>query len=196
MLVRSDGADLVDDPRDATTLTFSEDGARAALEEILDVLREPRLTPTPQQLEKSDALTRFAEGRLGMLFATRAVVPELSEAGVEFDVLPLPRLGRARTADTLVLAARPPGRADLALDSTTLAWEGLHHGSGRLRRRRLAVTATGRGIAGHREVEVLLPEVGGMIAATPPRRSATSPRTRVDLAPLPARPPLSIRRAG
>ena len=97
-LVRSDGADLVDDPRDATTLTFSEDGARAALEEILDVLREPRLTPTPQQLEKSDALTRFAEGRLGMLFATRAVVPELSGAGVEFDVLPLPRLGRARTA--------------------------------------------------------------------------------------------------
>lgn len=96
-LVRSEGADLVDDPRDATTLTFSEDGARAALEEILDVLREPRLTPTPQQLERRDALTRFAEGRLGMLFATRAVVPQLRDAGVDYDVMPLPRLGRART---------------------------------------------------------------------------------------------------
>jgi multiple sugar transport system substrate-binding protein len=97
-LVRSAGADLVDDPRDATTLTFSEDGARAALEEILDVLREPRLTPTQRQLERKDALTRFAEGRLGMLFATREVVPQLRDAGVPYDVMPLPRLGRSRTS--------------------------------------------------------------------------------------------------
>lgn len=96
-LVRSGGADIVDDPRDATTLTFAEDGARAALEQILDVLREPKLTPTPEQLERRDALTRFAEGRLGMVFATRAVVPQLRDADVDLDVLPLPRLGRPRT---------------------------------------------------------------------------------------------------
>lgn len=97
-LVRSEGADLVDDPRDATTLTFAEDGARGALERILTPLRELRLTPTPQQLARRDALTRFAEGRLGMLVATRAVIPQLRSAGVDVDVMPLPRLGRPRTA--------------------------------------------------------------------------------------------------
>ena len=121
-LVRSAGADLVDDPRDATTLTFSDDGARAALEEILDVLREPRLTPTPQQLAQQDALTRFVEGRLGMLVATRAVVPRLRDAGAAFDVLPLPRLGRPRTvADISGLCLAATGEhQDAAADF--LAW--------------------------------------------------------------------------
>lgn len=121
-LVRSDGADLVDDPRDATTLTFSEDGARAALEQILDVLREPRLTPTPQQLARRDALTRFAQGRLGMLVATRAVLPQLHEAGVDFDVMPLPRLGRPRTtAEVSGLCLAASGRHQEAA-ADFLAW--------------------------------------------------------------------------
>ncbi|MGO1409540.1 MAG: hypothetical protein ACTHV2_14260 [Brachybacterium sp.] len=76
-------------------------------------------------------------------------------------------LGRARTADTLVLAATPPGRADLTLQASAHGWTGLGAGSGRLRRRRLEVTAEGRGIAGHRAVEVLLPQVRGMIAEAP-----------------------------
>ena len=76
-------------------------------------------------------------------------------------------LGRARTADTLVLAAAPPGRADLTLRAAPQGWTGLGQGSGRLRRRRLEVTAEGRGIAGHRTAQVLLPQVGGMIAEAP-----------------------------
>jgi multiple sugar transport system substrate-binding protein len=97
-LVRSAGADIVDDPRTATTLTLSDDGARSALEEVLDVLREPRYTPSPEQLESIDAIDRFKQGRIGMLFTTRAVVPELREAeDLDFDVFPLPRLGRSRT---------------------------------------------------------------------------------------------------
>ena len=128
-LVRSGGADLVDEPRDATTLTFSDDGARAVLEEILDVLREPRLTPTPQQLERRDALTRFAEGRLGMLFATRAVVPQLREAGVDYDVMPLPRLGRARTtADISGLCLSASGEHQEAA-ADFLAWATAEEGS-------------------------------------------------------------------
>lgn len=128
-LVRSAGADLVDDPRDATTLTFSEDGAREALEQILDVLREPRLTPTPQQLARTDALTRFAEGRLGMLFATRAVVPQLREADVDFDVMPLPRLGRARTtADISGLCLSASGAHQEAA-ADFLAWAAAEDGA-------------------------------------------------------------------
>jgi multiple sugar transport system substrate-binding protein len=96
-LVRSDGADVVDDPREATSLTFSDDGTRDALEEILDVLREPRLTPTPEQLQRQDGLSRFADEKVGMVLATRAVVPELRESGVDFDAFPLPRLARDRT---------------------------------------------------------------------------------------------------
>lgn len=99
-------------------------------------------------------------------------------------------LGRARTADTLVLAAAPPGRADLALRSTTLRWTGLGAGSGRLRTRRLEVSASGRGIAGQREVEVLLPQVGGMIAAAPRQRDQTR------AVPTPVRLLEPVRRAG
>lgn len=97
-LVRSAGDDIVDDPRTATTLTLSDDGTRSALEEILAVLREPGYTPTQQQLARKDALTRFEQGRIGMLVTTRAVVPELRKAeDLDFDVFPLPRMARART---------------------------------------------------------------------------------------------------
>lgn len=97
-LVRSAGADIVDDPRTATTLTLSDDGARSALEEVLDVLREPRYTPSPQQLAREDAVTRFERGKIGMLVTTRALVPELRTADdLDFDVFPLPRLAKART---------------------------------------------------------------------------------------------------
>lgn len=97
-LVRSAGSDIVDDPRAATTLTLDDDGTRSALEDVLDVLREPRYTPSPQQLERQDALTRFAQGKIGMLVTTRAVVPELRKADdLDFDVFPLPRMARPRT---------------------------------------------------------------------------------------------------
>lgn len=76
--------------------------------------------------------------------------------------------GRARTRDALVLAASPPDRADLRLEAVGSRWQGLGAGSGRLRGRRVRVRATGRGIPGHREVEVLLPDVRGALAATAP----------------------------
>jgi multiple sugar transport system substrate-binding protein len=97
-LVRSAGADIVDDPRAATTLTLSDDSTRAALEEVLAVLREPRSTPSPQQLDRIDAISRFKQGRIGMLLATRSIVPKLRKADdLDFDVFPMPRLGRSRT---------------------------------------------------------------------------------------------------
>jgi multiple sugar transport system substrate-binding protein len=97
-LVRSAGADIVDDPRTATTLTLSDDGTRSALEEVLDVLREPRYTPSPEQLARQDAVTRFEKGKIAMLVTTRALVPELRTADdLDFDVFPLPRLAKPRT---------------------------------------------------------------------------------------------------
>lgn len=80
--------------------------------------------------------------------------------------------GRARTRDALVLAASPPDRADLRLEAQGARWHGLGAGSGRLRGRRVRVSSAGRGIAGRREVEVLLPDVRGALATTPAARGA------------------------
>ncbi len=133
-LVRSAGADIVDDPRHATTLTLSDGGTRDALEQILGVLREPRFTPSRAKLARKDALSRFRDGEIGMILATRKVVPELRRADdLDFDVFPLPRLSRTRTvadvtglcvsattpqvdaaADFLAFATGPEGEAILA----------------------------------------------------------------------------------
>ena len=97
-LVRSAGEDVVDDPKEPTTLTMADDGTRAVLEEILTVARDPSLNPTPRELAREDAVSRFEEGRLGMMVGTRELVPRLrTNPDLHFDVFPLPDLGRSRT---------------------------------------------------------------------------------------------------
>jgi multiple sugar transport system substrate-binding protein len=97
-LVRSAGADVMDDDRLPTTLTFADESTRPVLEEILSVARDPNLAPTARQLGRQDAVTRFANGRLAMMIGTRSLVPQLREkVDLHFDVFPLPNLGRART---------------------------------------------------------------------------------------------------
>ena len=133
-LVRSAGDDIVDDPRDATTLTLSDDGTRSALEEILGVVRDKRITPTPAQLERRDAFTRITREQIGMLLGTKEMVPRLNRVeGLEYDVFPLPRLARDVTvadveamclsadtehvgaaADLIAFASRNAGAATLA----------------------------------------------------------------------------------
>lgn len=101
-LVRTAGEDLVDDPREPTTTTFSDAGTRLAIEEILAVVRDPDLTPTEAQIAAKDGLSRFAEGQVAMVVGTRAIVPQLRQAeDLDFDVLPLPRLARAGTVATV-----------------------------------------------------------------------------------------------
>jgi multiple sugar transport system substrate-binding protein len=97
-LVRSAGDDIVDDPREATTLTLSDDGPRAALEEILSVVRDRRITPTPEQLRKRDAVARFKREQLGMMVGSKELVPRLRRAdNFDFEVFPLPKLARSVT---------------------------------------------------------------------------------------------------
>lgn len=97
-LIRSAGQDIVDDARTPTTLTLADEGTRSALEQILEVARDPRITYSPAQLSRQDAVTRFQNGRLGMMIGTRALVPRLRQnPHLHFDVLPLPNLGRFRT---------------------------------------------------------------------------------------------------
>ena len=96
--VWSVGGEIVDDPQDPTTLTLSGDAAREALVQVLALVRDPQVTPTTGQLDRVDAVTRFARGRLGMILGTRALTPVFREAkDLRFDVMPLPRLARSRT---------------------------------------------------------------------------------------------------
>jgi multiple sugar transport system substrate-binding protein len=92
-LLRSAGAGIVDDPQQPSTLTLSDGASREPIETILQVARNARLTPTPAELARQDALTRFKQGRLGMFIGTRALVPELRQRrDLRFDVYPLPIL--------------------------------------------------------------------------------------------------------
>lgn len=97
-LVRSAGADIVDDPRFPTTLTMEDGDTRSALETILGLVRDPAVSPTPRELVRKDAVTRFEDGQLGMLFGSRALVPRLRKAdGLRFNVFPMPALTRFTT---------------------------------------------------------------------------------------------------
>lgn len=97
-LVRSAGDDVVDDPREATSLTLDDDGTRTAMEEILSVVRDRRITPTEEQLAQRDAFHRFTHEQLGMMVGSKEIVPRLRKVeGLGFDVFPLPRLARAVT---------------------------------------------------------------------------------------------------
>ncbi|MGZ4484394.1 MAG: extracellular solute-binding protein [Nocardioidaceae bacterium] len=94
-LVRSAGADVVDDPRTPSTLTLAENGTRAALTQVLALARDPKVTPTGAQLARVDALERFERGRLAMLFGDRRLLPTLRRhARVPYDVFPMPTLGK------------------------------------------------------------------------------------------------------
>jgi multiple sugar transport system substrate-binding protein len=96
--VWSAGGDIVDDTQSPTTLTLADGDSRAALEQVLELARDPQLTPTSRELEKQGALDRFENGRLGMILGSRALTPALRKVdGLRFDVMPLPSLGRLRT---------------------------------------------------------------------------------------------------
>lgn len=100
--VWSAGGDLVDDLEVPTSLTLSSSDSLGALEEVLSLVRDPEVTPSRQELKSTDAVTRFQQGRLGMILGTRALTPKLREtANLDFDVLPIPSLGIPRTTSEI-----------------------------------------------------------------------------------------------
>ena len=96
--VYSGGGPLFDDEEQPTSLAFSDGDTRAALERTLELLRDPHLTLTDQQLARATPLQWFKRGRLGMIEGYRSLVPELRTIqGLEFDVMPMPSLDGAAT---------------------------------------------------------------------------------------------------
>ena len=98
----SAGGALVDDPEAPTTLTMAGTEAQEAIQQVLGLVRDPGVAPTQAELDTQSAVTRFETGQLGMIIGTRGLTPQFREApGLEFDVFPLPEIGRFRTISSM-----------------------------------------------------------------------------------------------
>lgn len=100
--VYSGGGQLFDDDSDPTALAFSSDDTREALAPTLELLRDPAVTLTDEQLAEATPLEWFARGRLAMVPGFRSATPALREqADLDFDVLPMPVIDDAVTTGDL-----------------------------------------------------------------------------------------------
>lgn len=96
------GGEVFDDATEPTSLAFSEEDSRAALEEVLPVLRDPRLTLSDEQLERHSAMEWFRRGKLAMIQGYRDQVPALRQvSGLRFDVIASPSVDRSATVGEL-----------------------------------------------------------------------------------------------
>jgi len=97
--VWSGGGSLVDSLDDPTTLRLSSDSTESALQKLLEVVRDPQITYNQKQLARKSALQRFKTGSLGMMLGFRSLTPQLrDQQGLNFDVMPMPKLGAKATA--------------------------------------------------------------------------------------------------
>ena len=100
--VWSGGGEIVDDADDPTTLTLSDDPTTGALEQLLELVRNPALTFNQDALRRQSPLERFKHGKLGMILGYRELTPLLrAQQGLIFDVMPLPRLSSGATIATM-----------------------------------------------------------------------------------------------
>lgn len=94
----SGGGKLFDDDSDPTSLALADEGSRDALVRTLDLLRDPTVTLSEEQLARRSPREWFERGKLAMIEGDRSMVPDLRRvAGLEFDVLPMPVLDDTTT---------------------------------------------------------------------------------------------------
>jgi len=117
--IYSAGGQVYDDEDAPTSLAFSSGDTKAALEQVLPLLRDPKLTLSADQLSEKTPLEWFREGRLGMIAGFRDLVPELRPTGtLDFDVMPMPVVDSAATVGDLtgVCIARQTKNVSAAAD--------------------------------------------------------------------------------
>jgi len=89
--VWSNGGEIVDDPRNPTRFTLDTPEAQQALRDFLDLRLAYGVIPTDAEVEALDDESRFAAGKLAMLFSSRrATTTFRSIEDFEWDVAPLP----------------------------------------------------------------------------------------------------------
>ncbi|MGO4257899.1 extracellular solute-binding protein [Marmoricola sp. RAF53] len=97
--VWSGGGEVVDDQDEPTTLTLSSGASSSAMEQLLEVVRDPQTTFTAQQIARRSALQRFKAGQLAVMFGYRDLTPQLrTQQDLHFDVLPMPRIKAKATS--------------------------------------------------------------------------------------------------
>ena len=100
--VLSGGGRMFDDASPPTSLTLSEDASQQALVRTVRVMHGPGISLTPDELAQRTPLEWFEHGRLALLQGSRDLVPALrSRLGLEFDVMPMPELGKPATAGSI-----------------------------------------------------------------------------------------------
>jgi multiple sugar transport system substrate-binding protein len=99
--VYSGGGDLYDDTSNPTSLSLGDETNVDSLTQVVRALDSPGATLTRRQLAKRSALAWFERGELALIEGDSHMVPELREAGVHFDVMPMPRLGTSATVGSL-----------------------------------------------------------------------------------------------
>ncbi len=99
--VLSGGGKLFDDDSitaTPTSLAFSDDSSRDALQRTLEVFRDPRWSITQEQLNEATPLEWFKKGKVAMIIGTHELLPELRKVtGLNFDVKALPAVDRTTT---------------------------------------------------------------------------------------------------
>ena len=99
--IYSGDGQVFDDDREPTSLAFSDDNTREALDQTLAILRDSTITPTNAQLARATPVQLFKRGELAMIAGFRNLVPQLRDAeDLDFDVLPMPIIdSRATVGD-------------------------------------------------------------------------------------------------
>lgn len=93
--VWSAGGELVDDPVRPTRFTLDSRGARVAMSAFFSLFRGHGVIASEEELRSESDETRFLNGRLAMLMESRrATVSLRTITGFDWDVAPLPSLGR------------------------------------------------------------------------------------------------------
>lgn len=113
------GGQLFDDPVQPTSLAFGSEDTQTALTTVLELLRDPRVTPSPEQLAGRTSVELFEQGKVGMIVGSRSLTPQLRLIDdFRFDVKPIPSIARSSTIGdvTGVCMAADTASPDLAAD--------------------------------------------------------------------------------
>lgn len=137
--ILSGGGTVFDDADPPTSLAFSSDSSKNALERTLELLRNPQVTLDETQLDQATALRWFQRGKLGMIAGDRSLTPILRQkSNLDFDVMPMPKLDSAATVgDVTALclssqASSPSIAADFMVHEISSDWVGLVASTGYL----------------------------------------------------------------